>query len=255
MNYYQLLANYDGVKLDVRVNDMPVIFSTREQGAGVHVVNNLLTGADNTITVVVRPPQGKVHPAAGASVEVNITAFPGQGGSGGKGHVLYTYDWRMKDIHTPLPHVQGHFQAQPPPSAPLSWQNAEKLDSAHLDKAGINAQIKRLYEALEARSVPETTALLTSELHDQAVGLGRPAADLKALQNQYYADQFGQPALHFHMIHYDALEYDLYGDGRVVLVHPHGVGTVFTSTPDKDGGTIVFNPYLALIKGQWVIVQ
>ncbi len=254
MDYYQLVANYDGVQLDVRVNDMPVILDKSEHGAGIHIVNNFLIGTENTITVAAKPPQGKAHAPANASIHVNITAFPGQGGGGGEGKVVYNYEWKMKDIHLPLPSVQGKFQTTAP-SEPLSWQNAAKLDLATLDKAGINAQIKRLYEALETKNVAETTALLASEAHDQEVGFGLPLGDPDGEQRKIYEEQFRQPNWGLTPVHYETLEYDLYGGGRVVRAHAPDGQPTFMSTPDKDNGTTVFDLYLSLINGHWVIVK
>lgn len=254
MDYYQLVANYDGVRLDVRVNDMPVILDEGKNGAGVHVINNLLTGADNAITVTAKPPQGEAHAPANASIHVDVTAFPGQGGGGGQGKSLYSYEWKIKDIHVPLPSVHGQFQTLPP-SEPLSWQNATKLNLATLDKTGINTQIKRLYDALETKNAAETTALLASEAHDQEVGFGLPLGDPDGDQRKSYEEQFRQPNWGLSPIHYGALEYDLYGSGRVVRAHAPNGHPAFTSTPDKDGGTTIFDVYLSLIQGHWVIVK
>ena len=253
MERYQLLVNYEELQLDVRVNDMPVLLNTHGQGFGVYVINNLLTGADNTLTVTAKPPHGAAHAPAGASLHVNVTAAPGQGG-GNKGRVLYNYEWKLKDIHAPLPSLREHFQAQPP-SEPLSWQAAAKVQLTDADKASINAQIKRLYHAMETKDVAGTAALLASEAHDQAVGFGMPLADLEADQRQGYQEDFSQPDWRLSPINYGALEYGLYGDGRVVLVHTGGGRKVFTSTPDKEGSSVAFDPYLSQINGQWVIIK
>ncbi|WP_223653749.1 hypothetical protein [Hymenobacter psoromatis] len=253
-DYYQLTANYDGVRLDVRVNDMPVIMNEEENGAGIHVVNDLLTGSENIITVMAKPPQGKAQPLGNAAIHVDVTAFPGQGGGDGKGKVLYSYDWKMKDAQLPLPSVRGQFQTTPL-SEPLSWQNATKLSLATLDKAGINAQTKRLYEALKTKNAAETTALLTSEAHDQEVGFGLPLGDPAGDQRKIYEEQFRWPNWGLSPINYEALEYALYGGGRVVRVHAPNGHPAFTSTPDKDGGTTTFDVYLSLINGHWVIVK
>lgn len=253
MEYYQLLANYEELRLDVRVNDMPVLLSAGKQGGGVYAINSYLTGAGNTITVAAKPPQGAAHAPAGASIHVNVTAFSGQGG-GGTGKILYNYEWKPKAPQAPLPTVRGEFEAEPP-SEPLSWQNAEKLHLTDADKAAINAQIQRLHQAMDTKNLSETTALLTSEIHDQAVGFGLPLADLEATQHQYYQEKFSRPNWRLSPINSGNLEYDLYGDGRVVLVHDRDGRKVFTSTPDKDGSSVIFDPYLSKINGQWVIVK
>jgi len=253
MGDYQVLVNYEELRLDVRVNDMPVLLNTRGQGFGVYVINNLLIGADNTLTVTVKPPHGAAHAPANASMHINVTASSGQDG-GNKGRVLYNYEWKMKDIHAPLPSLREHFQAQPP-SEPLSWQNAAKIQLTDADKAAISAQIRRLYHAMETKNVAETAALLVSEAHDQAVGFGMPLAHLEADQRQGYQEDFSQSDWHLSPINYGALEYDLYGGGRVVLVHTRDGRKVFTSAPDKDGSSVAFDPLLSQINGQWVIIK
>ena len=251
-DFYQLDANYDGVRLDVRVNDMPVILDKSGHGAGVHIINDLLTGASNTVTVTAKPLQGQAHASANASLHIDIVAFPPQGG--GTGKMLYRYDWKLKDSRAPLPNVHGQFQTQPP-LAPLSWQNAAILQKATLDKAGINAQIKRLHMALETKNAAETTALLASEAHDQEVSLGLPPDDPGGEQRKIYEEQFRQPNWGLTPVHYAALEYDLYGGGRVVHVHAPNERPAFTSTPDKEGVSTVFDFYLSFIDGRWVIVK
>lgn len=255
VEYYQLVANYDGVQMDVRINDMPVPLSKRGEGFTVTIINNLLTGASNTLTVTVKPPHNKAAPPPNASMHVDITAYSNKDkGNKDKGRVLYTYDWKRKNSHTPLPHIQKQFRTAPL-SEPLSWQNAATLKMATLDKAGINAQIKRLYEALEAKNAAETTALLASEVHDQEVGFGLPRGDPDGEQRKYYEELFRQPNWGLTPVHYKALQYDIYGGGRVVRAHaPNGQPT-FLSTPGKDGGTTVFDVYLSFIKGHWVIVR
>ena len=257
MERYQLVVNYEELQLDVRVNDMPVPLSKRGQGFSITIINNLLIGANNTLTVTVKPPHGETHPPPNASMHVDITAYPSQDTGNkveDKGRVLYTSDWKMKSIHMPLPHVQEQFQTESP-SAPLSWQNAAKLDPAHLDKAGINAQVKRLYDAMQTKNVSETAALLASEVHDQAAGFGLPSAVLEADQREGYQEDFSQPNWHLSPIHYDALEYSLYGGGRVVLVHAGDGRKVFTSTPGKDGSSVAFDLFLSEINGRWVIIK
>lgn len=253
-DYYQLTANYDGVRLDVRVNDMPVVLSARGYGSGVYIVNNLLTGADNTVTVIAEPPPGAAHVSADASIRVNVTAFPGQNGGGGAGRVLYDFQWKRKNAQAPLPSVQGRFRAAPP-SEPLSWQSGAQLRPATLDEAGIRAQIERLHQALAARNVSQTTALLASEINDQGVGFGLPRSGQEDEQRSYYEGLFKEPTWGLTPIHYDALEYDLCGGGRVVRVHEQGGGVAFKSRPDKDGGSTLFDLFLSFINGHWVIVQ
>ncbi len=251
MDYYQLLANYEELKLDIRVNDMPVELSGEKSGGGIHAINNLLTGADNTITVLPKPARGAAHAQTGASMHINVTSFGGQGGSG---KVLYNYEWKLKNPEEALPSVRGQFRAAPP-SEPLSWQNATRVQLTAADKAGIIAQIQRLHQALEAKNLSQTTDLLSSEVHDQAVGFGLPLADVQASQRQFYQQQFASPTWRLSPINESALEYTIYGDGRVVLVHTRDGRKVFTSTPDKDGSSVVFDPYLSLINGHWVIVK
>lgn len=253
MERYQLLVNYEELDLDVRVNDMPVPLSGDAHGFSTSFINDLLTGAHNTVTVAARPPRGAAHTPAGASLHVNVTAFPA-GAAGGAGRVLYDYEWKFKDPHAPLPRVSAPFQSEAP-SEPLSWQNADEVQLTEADKRAINAQIKRLYDAMEARNVEETSALLASEVHDQAVGFGMPLADLEAQQRRGYQEDFSPPSWHLSPISEGALEYEKCGGGRVVLVHTRDGRKVFTSTPDRDGSSVAFDPYLARIKGQWVIIK
>lgn len=254
MDYYQLTVNYEELNLDVRVNDMPVELSGEQGGTGVRVINDLLTGADNTITVTPKPSRGAAHAQAGASMHVNIMSFGGPGGGGGAGKVLYNYEWKLKDPHAPLPHVRGQFQATAP-AEPLSWQSADKVQLTAADKAGIVAQIRLLHQALETKNVEETTALLSSEIHDQAVGFGKPLDGLQAAQRQFYGEQFAASTWRLSPIDEGALEYTLCGGGRVVLVHSRDGRKVFTSAPDKDGVSTLFDPYLSHIGGHWIIVK
>ncbi|AMR28502.1 hypothetical protein A0257_16320 [Hymenobacter psoromatis] len=240
--------------LEVRVNDMPVILDDGRDGTGSYVINNLLTSAENTITVVAKPPQGQTHALANATIQVSVITISGLGGDNDKVKALYSFDWKMKDTQLPLPSVRGQFQTTPP-AEPLSWQNATKLSLATLDKAGINAQIKRLYEALIDKNAAETTALLASATHDLNVGFGLPPGNPDGGWRKIYEEQFRRPNWGLSPIHYEALGYTIYGGGRAVRAHAPNGRPAFTSTPDEDGGTIIFDVYLSLLNGHWVIVK
>lgn len=252
MRYYQLTINYKDLKPDIRVNDMPVLVDANKQGFVVEIINRMLVGAGNTLSITTRHAQGEAHVPVGASLQVNLASFATD--EGGDPQVILHSEWKMKAPKEALPHINLVFQATPP-AEPLSWQNATVLQKASLDRAGINAQIQRLYTALETKNIPATLALLSSEAHDTDVGMGVPHHDPDEEQRADYEEMFRDPNWKVLPIHYDRLEYDLYGGGRVVWVHTQGHGEVLQSAPDKDGSSTAFDPYLSLINGHWVIVR
>lgn len=252
MRYYQLTVNFQDLKPDIRVNDMPVQVAANKNGFVVEIVNNSLTGASNTLSVTTRPAPGKASVPTGASLQIDLTSFAAD--KGGDPQVLFHSEWKKKNSHDALPQIHTVFQATPP-AEPLSWQNGTVLQKASLDKAGINAPIQRLYTALQTKNVPATLALLSSEVHDQDAGRGLPHHDPDPDQRLFYEELFRDPAWKVHPIRYQALEYDLYSGGRVVWVHTRGQSEVFRSAPGKDGGSTAFDPYLSLINGHWVIVR
>ncbi len=252
MRYYQLTVNYKDLKPDVQVNDMPIQVDTNKSGFVVDVVNQMLTGASSTLSITTQPAQGEAQVPVGASLQVDLTSFAND--EGADPQTLFHLEWKKKEPKEALPHINHVFQATPP-AEPLSWQNGTVLQKASLDKAGINAQIQRLYTALETKNIPATLALLSSEAHDDDIGTGVPHHDPDEEQRSYYEESFRNPAWKVLPIHFEALEYDLYGGGRVVWVHTQGHGEVFQSAPDKDGSSTAFDPYLSLINGHWVIVR
>jgi len=256
VKFYQDATNYEAIGIRVLVNGLPIVADdTTGQGTGGEFLNPYLLDEPNHITLILTPLKGATLPPERASVSVQVLeTSPSNNGKPGPTETVYNFEWKQKNppVHAPSP-INGTL----PPvarSQPLNWQNAPKSPLAQADKAEINAQIKRLHDALETKNLAEVGVLLAAKTDNMALALGQPVSSLEASQRRFFEANFGDPRWRMKPINYDHLQYHPGAEGRVIQVlNPDGSDPL-VSLPNSNSGTTTIPLLLARVNGHWTFV-
>lgn len=252
MLYYQARIRTAALALEVRVNDLPVFDNDGARGGGSvgGVINDSIVDGPNPVSVRVRPAQGQALPSPSGVVVVEISRVlppaPAQ--------ALYSYEWKVADVHAPLPTEAGQFESETR-FGPLAWQRATPVALDAATEAGVRSQVQHLHDVMAAKDAARMTALLAVKARDKAVISGLPPDQFLTDQERYFQDKFGQPGWEMEPVNADDLRFRLYGNGRVVGVKDGRGRDVIRSRPHTDGGVSTVPVFVSLLDGRWVIVR
>jgi len=198
----------------------------------------------NTVSVHIGPPPKGVSP--GHTFGVRVRGVEG---------TLLNYLWGPAKPHTPLPvQAEAHFDARLP-LGPWAWQTAPRITLDAPAKAAINAHVKRLFDALDAKNVADATALFALMNREAAAMSGTSAAEAEAASRKDWAKEFADPHWRMDPIGYARLRYTLEADGRAVLVLRADGGDVLRTVPDTSGNFGSYDVNLSLVHGQWALIR
>lgn len=256
MKLYQSQIDFEDIGVSVLVNGLPIFTDNISgQSSGGNTVSQYLLGEPNHITIILTPLKGAAVPSKRAVVSVKVFSYA-QDADGRPGPVETTYQFHWKQTepatHAPSP-INGILPPVPLPQ-PLNWQNAPKTLIGPADKAEINAQIKRLHDALEAKNLAQVGLLLTAKTENFSLALGMTAPEMEASQRHFFESRFGDPHWRMKPVGYDHLQYDPGAGGRVIhVLNPDGSDPL-SAQPSSRGGGTSFDVFLARVNGHWAFI-
>ena len=252
MLYYQAQIRTAALALEVRVNDLPVFDNNGSRGGGSvgGVINDSIIDGHNIVSVHVRPAQGQVLPSPSGVVVVEISQVLPPASA----HSVYSFEWRVADVHAPLPTEQGVFSSETH-FGQLTWQRATRVTLNAATKAGVQAQIQQLHNAMDAKNAALMTALLEIKARDKAVISGFPPEPFLADQEHYFQSKFDRPGWMMEPLNPADFQYRLYGDGRVVGVKDGQGKDVIRSRPHTDESISAIPVFVSFLDGRWVITR
>ncbi|SFR78501.1 hypothetical protein [Sphingomonas jatrophae] len=134
-----------------------------------------------------------------------------------------------------------------------AWLDAERRAALTPDdRAEITALMRRLYDALVARSVPALTDLLRHSISEQAVAHGGTPEDMIADFEESMGERMDE-RWQVRPVDPNALAMTPKGEGR--LVHVTGAGGAPALAAMSGRGPWFLSPYVARIGGVWQIVR
>ena len=206
-------------------------------------VGEYIADGDNVVAVHLSAPDPKF--LSSFAILVRTTGNP----------QLFDYGWDPGNPKHPLPvQEEGHFTTHLP-TGPWAWQTAPKITLDAPTKAAINAHLKRLFDALNTKNIKESVALFAPRNHEEALALGRTAAEADQDSREGWKEDFTSPGWHLYPIDYPRLRYELVANGRVVhVLRSDGGVPLINATADSDGLHTSYDIYLCLVHGQWTVI-
>lgn len=208
-------------------------------------VGDSVADGQNTVTIHVLAPAHGAPPLDRFQVRIRATS----------GQVFY-YDWEPNDPKRPLPFTtEGHFEAHLP-HGPWAWQSAPKVTLDAKAKEGISAFVKRLFAALDAKNLDESTALFLLRNREDGLARGMTLAEADSENRSDWADSFKDPQWHMAPVDYAHLQYTLLADGRVVHVRAaDGYSPLRVAKANADGSRDAYDVFLSLVNGEWTLIR
>lgn len=252
---YQSQIDFEGVGVSVLVNGLPILTDTSGQSSGGTIITQYMLDEPNHITIIITPLKGAAVPSQRAFVSVKVlSSAQSADGRPGPVNTAYQFHWKQTQPPSRLPSpINGTLPPVLLPH-PLNWQNAPRTPIGPADKAEINAQIKRLHDALASKNLAQVKSLLAAKTENFAQALSMTAPDMEASQRRFFESSFGNPHWRMKPINYNRLQYHPGAGGRVIhVLNPNGSDPL-SAQPDSHSGGTSFDLFLARVNGHWTFV-